>query len=103
MSFAGKSMFYGNPLRYSCSNGPTKMSERKNRLSDALVLVIIIIDTAAGVGIILTVGWCCYIRWKNITGARTETAALIIGKPEKEKRRWWCLKGVRVSLRWMIY
>lgn len=59
-SFARNAKLCGKPLGYSCSNGPTKTSKRKRRVSDALILVIIIFDAVAGVGIIMTVGWCCY-------------------------------------------
>ena len=95
-------MLCGKPLGYICSNGPTKMSDRKNRLSDVLVLVIIIIDTATGVGIILTVGWCYYIRRKSRTMARTKTSGFDHRKTKDREKEMVMFEGVRVSLRWMI-
>ena len=88
-------MLYGKPLGYSCSNGPTKTNERKNRLSDALVLVIIIIDAAAGVGIILTVGWCCYIRSKSTTWARTETSGFDNRKTREREEEMVMFEGCK--------
>ena len=88
-------MLYRKPLGYGCSNGPTKTSERKNRWSDALVLVIIIIDAATGVGIILTVEKCCYIRRKSITGARTETSCSKHRKTREREEEMVMFKGCK--------